>query len=116
MKTILHAALITLLAICAVANFTGCQSPAAKPTREAVVYYTFADTWTVTHNAYKAHCERVVQGKVSPKDEAEIDAAWNKFRASFKLAFQAASQDWNAATNEDVRRISDELLELLRIL
>jgi len=112
MKRILSVLLLTLV----VSLNQGCVTNPEKPTREAIVFYTFADTWTVAHAAYRAHCERVVSGKVSKPDEIEIDAAWNTFRASFKVAFSLASQNWSAATPVDVQLAADQLTQLLRIL
>lgn len=79
--------------LAAVALLSGCKLLSPDP---AASFKSFQDTWTVALAAYDAHCERVVQGKVKPESEAIADAAWNKFRLSFRTAFVAASSNWSA--------------------
>ena len=106
--------LLLILALCAApVLFTACPT---TTTHEAVVYYTFADTWAAASASYGGFCERVVSGKVAPHNEAKADAAWNKFRASFKLSLRAASMNWNATTPAEVRQLSDALLAIIRSL
>lgn len=110
--------LIASLAIAPVA-FTGCGVfgiGGKNITKEARVYYSFRDTWTVTHNAYAGWCERVVQGKVSKSDEQTVDKAWNDFRAAFKISFEGASKDWTKATPEDLTVYSQKVLNVIRQL
>ncbi len=112
--------LITFLALCAllisVPSCSVLNGTGKRPTWQATVYLSFADTWAVTSAAYDGYCELAVQGKVNAKDQAEIDALWNKFRASFSVSFKAASRDWSKVTPEDVRFLSNELITLIRIL
>ena len=109
-----------LLVLCALLAFVpACGTISGNPKRpswQASVYLSFADTWAVTSAAYDGYCELVVRGKVSKQDEQEIDAAWNKFREVFRISFVAASRDWKQFTPEDVRALSQQLIELIRIL
>lgn len=84
------------------------------PTKEAVAFRTFQDTWAISHAAYAAYCERVVQGKVTRADELNADRLWNRFRATFKTALVAASQNWNAPPPENVKSLSAELVATLK--
>lgn len=90
----------------------GCAGTAA--TKEAVAFRTFQDTWALSHAAYAAHCERVVQGKVTRVDELAADRLWNRFRATFKTALVAASQNWNAPPPANVKALSAELVATLK--
>lgn len=103
-----------VLAVGAVTTFTGCGGGTAPVTREAQIYYTFKDTWTVAHKAYQGFCERVVQGKVSKESETKVDARWNQFRAAFKISFRAANQDWTQPSDAELNRLRDEVLTLIR--
>jgi hypothetical protein len=106
---------ITIL-ICAVAislGVVGCQTNSAPPTSEAIKFYSFKDTWTAAHAGYQAYCELVVLGKVSKADEAEIDAAWNQFRAGFTIALKAAQNDWNKVTPADVEQLKNDLITII---
>lgn len=105
--------LTALLSFGAMATFTGCTTP---PTKEAVVYNSFKDAWTIAHSAYQAHCENVVSGKVSKVKELEIDKAWNRFRLVFKTAFNAANHDWNKLPPATLDAAEKELLTLIRTL
>ena len=102
-----------LLAFASVATFTGCQT---TQTREAAVFNSFRDTWTVAHSAYQAHCENVVLGKVSKEKEAQVDAAWNKFRLVFNTAVRLNSQDWRQLPPASVDVAERELINLIRNL
>ena len=96
-------------------TFTGCSTTGTTAaTHEAIVYYSFADTWTVTKSAYAGYCELAVQGKVSQGDQTDIDAAWEKYRAAFKLSLSTASRDWSAVTPTDVLKLKDDLLTLIK--
>jgi hypothetical protein len=104
--------------IIAVALLTtpGCTTTGTKPTAEAVVFYTFADTWAVAKAAYQGYAELAVQGKVSAADQVDIDKQWNLFRSTFKSALIVANNNWSAVTPEDARKISNDLLTLIRSL
>jgi outer membrane biogenesis lipoprotein LolB len=117
MKKLFLSALLGVLCASALFLLPGCATTGSAPaTTEAKVYYSFADTWAVAKTAYAGYCELAVQGKVSVPDQADVDAAWDKFRGAFKLAFTAASRDWNTATPADVQQLSDDLLILIRSL
>lgn len=103
------------LALC-LCFMPGCATTTAPPTRAAIVFYTFRDTWTTTYAAYTAYAELAVQGKVALRDQQDIDAAWNQFRAVFKASFNLATQDWSAATPDSVQLAANDLLTLIRSL
>ena len=115
MKNLFHSGLLAFALICGFA-FTGCQTTQTEQTQEARIYYTFRDTWTVAHTAYKGYCELAVQGKVSAGDQADIDAAWNQFRVAFKFALLTAQKDWQATTPESVIALRENLITLIRSL
>jgi len=112
MKTLL---LLIALAIAAPV-FTGCGTTGQVQTTEARVFLTFKDTYAVARAAYEGFCLRVVQGKATKEAEAQADDAWNKFRAAFKVAFNAASSDWSKATPADVQALSDVLIKIIHSL
>lgn len=103
---------LTLILAVSLPVFHGCTTP--PQTQEAVWYNTFNDTWTVAHSAYQAHCEAVVQGKVSAETEAAVDASWNRFRRVFTAALKASNNDWSALTTEGLNLAEAELLALIR--
>ncbi len=107
--------LIVALLLCATPTFTGC-SLFKNQTAEAVKYYSFKDSWTLSKTAYDHWCERVVSGKVTKENEAKVDAAWNKFRAGFQSAMALARQDWTSATPATVLALQTELLNLIKTL
>lgn len=102
-----------LLAFGAMTTFTGCKTP---QTREAIVFNTFKDTWTVAHAAYQAHCENVVSGKVSKENELKVDREWNRFRVIFKTALVAANQDWKQMPPASLDVAEKQLINLIRSL
>lgn len=108
---------LILIAVLSVGVFSmsGCATT-GEQTREAVVFNSFASTWAVAHEAYKGYAELAVQGKVSTADQNEIDAAWNKFRAAFKFSFAAASRDWNASSPDELNKLRDDLIIIIRAL
>ena len=104
---------IVALMLCS-CGITGCST--VPETREAIVFNTFKDTWTVAHSAYQAHCENVVRGKVSREKEAQVDAAWNNFRLVFKTTFRVAHQNWTLPAPDALSAAEMELLQLIRTL
>lgn len=111
-KSLLLALALTC-AVVAPVTFTGC---AVTRTTEAVVFDSFKTTYNASYSAYTSWLELVVKGKVSKADEARVDKAWNDFRDAFSIAFQTASQNWSAATPEQVQRLADNLITLIRKL
>lgn len=101
-----------MLAIFPVALTSCAVTPPRTP--EAVVFDSFKTTYNAAYTAYTGWLELVVKGKVSKADEARVDTAWNDFRTGFSAAFQAASQDWNAASPERVQAMADILIKLIR--
>lgn len=106
--------LVGLLSFGLMFGTPGCST--VPQTREAIVFNTFKDTWTVAHSAYQAHCENVVRGHVSREKEAQVDAAWNKFRLVFKTTFRVAHQDWKLPAPATLAAAERELLTLIRTL
>lgn len=95
----------------------GCAGPgSAKPTPQAVAYFTLHDTWQAVDAGMKIYADRCAKGKVSAKDQEEIDSAHEKFRLAFKSAVRLARHDWSGATPETVQKLSDELLALIAII
>lgn len=117
MKDLFRSGLFAFAVILAISVFTpSCTTTqnGSAPTVEAIKFYSFADTWAIAHAAYQGYAEQVVLGKVKPEDEREIDKAWNAFRVSFKLAFVGASKDWSAATPDDIVKLKDDLITIIR--
>ena len=94
--------------LCSPVAFVSCSTTTS--TKEAVVFRTLKDTWTLTFNAYGAFCERIVQGKVSATDEVAADRAWNRFRATFKAALLIAKDNMSAPAPVDVQTTSGQLI------
>ena len=89
---------------------TGC----ASHTSEAKAFNSFRTTCDVTHSAYQAWCAKVVSGKVPPEREQQGDLAWNLFRSSFRRAFVAASQNWNAPVSTNVSLHKERFLNSIK--
>jgi len=89
---------------------TGC---ATTTTTEAKVFYTFKDSWTLCHQSYATWTERVVLGKVTPEAEAKADAAWNKYRQSYKTALHIAKGSLDAGIPATLLATQNELLVLI---
>ena len=106
--------LVAMLSLGCMTTITGCST--VPKTREAIVFNAYRDVWTVAHSAYEAHCENVVQGKVSKEKEAQVDAAWNKFRLIFNAAVRATNQDWTQLPPASLDVAEAELLKLIRTL
>jgi len=105
-----------MLSFGAMTAVTGCQTATTPTTQEARIFYSFRDTWNVARSAYQGYCELAVQGKVTQRDQQDIDRAWNQFRIGFKLALLAAQKDWNATTPDGVAALKTDLITLIRSL
>lgn len=105
--------ILLCVALPCVAITPGCGIFKTKPTAEAVVYYTFKDSWTFSKTAYDSWSERVVLGKVTQEQSDKVDAAWNKFRAAFKASMALARNDWAATTPASLLSIQKDLLALI---
>lgn len=119
MKTIRNPLLwLTLgaLLLCGLSVFNGCATNQTRPTPQAIVFYSFRSTWDGALQSYTAAQKLSLQGKIKSADMADIDQAWNKFRASFRIAFVAASRDWKSAAPQDVLKLRDDLLTLIASL
>jgi hypothetical protein len=117
MKNLFHSGLVAFLAVFIVIGVGGCiTTNSAPPTKEAVAYYAFTDTWAAARSAYEGYCELAVQGLVSQPDQRDIDAAWNQFRVGFKLALMASQRDWSATTPDAVVALKNDLITLIRSL
>ena len=104
------------LLACSLLFATGCATtttPQQSHSATAIAYLSFADVWTVAHTAYAGELDRYVRGKVSERDQADIDKAWNAFRGAYGIGLQAAQLDKAAITPENVRKLADDLLTLI---
>lgn len=107
-----------LVVLCAALAFTpGCSTFSGKSpvTWEASRFLSFRDVYDVAYRAYLAHNVRVLDGKVSAKDDAEIDAAWNAFRAAYIVALNQASGDANKFTPDNVRKLANDVLDMIAV-
>ena len=99
---------------------TGCgttqTTPQASHSATAIAYLSFADVLTVTRAAYAAELDQYNLGKVSERDQADIDKAWNAFRAAYSIALEAAQMDKTQITPQNVKKLSDDLLTLIGAL
>jgi hypothetical protein len=111
-KLVLALSLFCLLPVAALVSCSGCKS--ATTTQEAAVFRSFKDTWAVSHAAYGAFCERVVQGKVTAEQEAQADLMWNTFRSTFRTALVAAGRDWSAPPPTNVTALASQLTTTLK--
>lgn len=91
----------------------GCQT-SAPPTKEAITFYSFKDTWTAAHTAYQGYQERVVMGQVDKASAAEIDKQWNTFRALFKISLQSYKGDLSAPPPDSLLQAKDTLIIFIR--
>ena len=115
MKTISLArlyAITMILGLCL--SFTGCGSlGASKPAPQAVAYFALYDTAQLVDGAMRTYAIACVRGKVSAKDQQDIDSAHEKFRLSFREAVKLARYDWKTATPEAVGKLATDVLTLI---
>lgn len=104
-----------LVALCILAFAPGCSllKPKSPVTIEASHYLSFRDCWTVTLAVYDSHMDRRVAGKVSALDAADIDRAWETYRAAYRLALAQASGDEGAFTPDNVKKLANDVLTLI---
>lgn len=114
MKTLFSTALIALIAVCTVANFSGCATP--ERTREAVLFDTCKSTYAAARGAYKATVKLHLTGKLTDAQRGRADYGWVQFQNSFAVTFEALSLNWNSATPEQLQRLTDDFLNLLKSL
>jgi hypothetical protein len=95
------------------AGFTGC---ATKPTPQAVLYMTLADTKAIVDNAEKVYGNQVVLGKVSAADQRKIDAKIVDFHSAYLLAVKAARLNYSLKTPADVQALADQLIAMINLL
>jgi len=105
--------LIALLAVFTITPGCSLLSPKSDVTWEASRFLSFKDTWTTTLALYDYSKDRQVVGKLSAKDAADIDAAWNLFRLAFKSALADAQGNENAFTPENVKKLANDVLTLI---
>jgi hypothetical protein len=114
MKNLFHSGLLAFALVCGFGFVSiGCKTTDAPPTAQAIAFKSLETTWVAAHVAYQGFCEQVVQGKVSPGDEADIDKAWNQFRQGFRFALIAAQNDWTKATPDSLAKLKDDLTTLI---
>jgi hypothetical protein len=99
----------------ALSALPGCSllAPKGNVTWEATQFLTYRDVWTTTLALYDHAKDQQVAGKVSTRDAADIDAAWNLFRVGYKQALALAQNDVNARTPESVRKLANDVLTLI---
>jgi hypothetical protein len=107
-----------LAAVCLLAAVPSCSiiAPKSDVTLEATQYMSFREVWEVTHTAYQVYADRKALGKVSAKDAADVDLAWNAFRKGYIIALESASNNVSMWTPENVRRLADDVLVLIAAL
>jgi hypothetical protein len=91
---------------------TGCVTPTST---RAKVFLTLKDTWTVVDKAMNVYAEQVVRGKVSKEAEAKADAAYDNFRAAWRVAVRSTGTD-NVVTPDNVKALADALLNILKAI
>ena len=93
----------------------GCSllNPKSPVTWEASRFLAFKDVWTTTLAMYDHAKDLQVAGKISERDAADIDTAWNTFRAAYKLALANAGNNPNSFTPEEVRTLANDVLTLI---
>ena len=110
----------TLLALlCAVSLVlgTGCvpvrNGTASNLSERARTFQSLDDCWSVTYTAYFAFKVAEADGKVKADDARVVDTAWNVFRLSWDAAAAAASNGQTTYTPENVRRLANDVLDLI---
>jgi hypothetical protein len=88
-------------------------SPKSPVTWEASRFLSFKDTWTTALALYDHSKDLQVAGKISARDAADIDAAWNLFRIGYKKALGAAQGNDNAFTPDNVKKLANDVLTLI---
>jgi hypothetical protein len=93
----------------------GCSllSPKSPVTWEASRFLAFKDVWKTTLALYDHAKDLNVAGKLSDRDMADIDAAWNLFRAAFKTALAESENNNSGFTPENVRKLGNDVLTLI---
>jgi hypothetical protein len=107
--------LLGAMAFAPMAVVTGCNTAQPVP-RQAVVFYTFKDSWSLAHVAYQQWSERVVLRKVTQEQSDRVDKAWNKYRLAFKVWFNLAVTDWSQPAPGQLVDAQLELTNLIREL
>ena len=112
MKTLLSKFFVVL---CLLAFVPGCSvlNPKSPLTYEAARFNSFKSVWISTLAVYDFQMDKRVQGKISPADAQDIDAAWNTFRAAYRIALARAGGDENLFTPDEVRKLADDVLILI---
>ena len=116
LKTLLALTLVAIAVMLAPGCATNTTTPQASHSATAIAYLSFADVLTVTRAAYAAELDQYNLGKISERDQADIDKAWNAFRAAYSIALEAAQMDKTQITPQNVRKLSDDLLTLIGAL
>lgn len=104
---------ITIAIPCCI--ITGCGTLPQRPP-QTVVLDSIQSTYELAREAYKTTVRSHLSGKVSDRDMADIDDAWNKFRAGTKLAVQSARTNWNSPAPEQLIQLKNDLFILIRSL
>jgi hypothetical protein len=110
MKTITNKFIwITVAALAAIVwLFAGCvTSPQGK------AYQTLKDTQTLVDGGMKYYAKQCALGKVSLDRQAKIDDAHFKYRIAFRTAVNLARLDYSKLTPDEVKKLADELLNLI---
>ncbi len=104
-----------LLVGCLLSVGTGCNvlNPQSPLTYEASRFNSFKSVWISTLAVYDFQMDKRVQGKISQEDAQDIDAAWNTFRAAYRVALARAGGDENLFTPDEVRKLADDVLILI---
>ena len=113
MKNLFHSGLLAFALICGFGFVSiGCNTTTPQ-TEQAVKFNTLKATWVAALAAHDVYCELSVQGKVSAKDQAEINKAWDTFRASLTVALKIVGNDWTKPTPADLEQAKDNLITFI---
>ena len=116
MKNLFNSGLVALLAVFITIGVAGCITTSTPPTAEAIKFNTLRSTWTIALATHDVYAEMVILGKVTAKDQADIDSAFENFKAAFKVAALLAESNLAAATPENVEKLKEDLVTLIRSL